>query len=116
LFFYPSRDSRERALYSILGGLAGTAMGTGLQLLFFDDKATDYEKKVSWTGYLIGGAWVGYWATYALTFGMIDETRSGSTVPSSSPWSWNPIPGLEPVLSRDEVHMRWRIPGVTYRF
>ncbi len=116
-FFYTSHDSHERSLYSLLGGVAGTAMGAGFQLLFYDSELNDYDRKITLSSYLIGGAWMGYWATYLLTQGLTEATRSGSaTITPPSAWAFNLIPEMEWVRSRDQIKARWCIRGVTYRF
>ncbi len=116
LFYYRnSYDSKERGLYNSLGGLAGILVGGGISVLAFDGHNSDYALKSGITSLLVGGAWVGYWATNALTMGMEDRGASG-------PSNWtdrlaiNPIPMPEPVSVDRKVELRLRVPGVTYTF
>ena len=119
-FFRDSRDSHERSQVAALGAGGGAMMGLGLQILTYNDEYNSYGHKVSWASFLVGGAFVGYVATYALT-SHLTETASapprrddGNTGPTR--WSLNPMPHPEPVLSRGEPSTRWKVPGVTYRF
>jgi hypothetical protein len=121
LFFYPSHDSQERSLYSLLGGLGGALMGAGLQLLLYDKQASSSAQKAEWSSYLIGGTWLGYWTTYLLTMGMVEEPRKHAGVDGNEKatpirWALNPLPAMEPVMSRGDMSWRWRVPGVSYRF
>ena len=59
-FFQDSHDSFDRARYGLLGMAGGAMVGTGLELIFYDSKASAYEQKVAWSSALIGGAWLGY--------------------------------------------------------
>ncbi len=119
-FFYPSHDTEERSVYTMLGALGGTLMGAGLELLLYDKQASDRDQKVAWTSSLIGGSWIGYWATYLLTMDMTapDGKRAMRETRSDAPmrWALNPLPEMEPVWSYGETAWRWRIPGLTYRF
>lgn len=124
-FFSDSRDSQERSQFSVLGGLGGAMMGLGLQILTHDEDRSVRGQKIAWASFLVGGAWVGYWATYALT-GHMTETASHNPEPrgtaglasASAPsrWEVNPLPHPEMVMSRGEPASRWKVPGVTYRF
>src|SRR5690606_7805187 len=119
-FFRDSRDSHERSQYAALGAGAGAMMGLGLQILTYNGDYSSYGHKVSWASFLVGGAWVGYIGTYALT-GNLTETASAQPRrddgnPGPSRWSVNPLPAPEVVMSRGEPSSRWKVPGVTYRF
>jgi hypothetical protein len=121
-FFKDSRDSRERSQYAALGAGGGAMMGLGIQILTYDGDYSAYGHKVSWASYLVGGAWAGYVATYALT-GHLTETASRDPrlrrddINTREPmrWSFNPMPAPEIVMSRGEPASRWKIPGVTDR-
>ncbi len=119
-FFKDSRDTRERSQYAALGAAGGAMMGLGIQILTYNDNYTAYGHKVSWASFLVGGAFVGYTATYLLTPGLtgtasVDPRReAGEAEPMR--WTFNPLPAPEYVLSRGEPSSRWKVPGVTYRF
>jgi hypothetical protein len=119
-FFRDSRDSRERAQYAALGSAGGMTMGLGLQILFYNPNATSYSQKASWVSFLVGGALVGYAATYALTGNLVESASAPRTPgdgPTSAPrWSFNPLPEPETVMSRGEAKQRWKVPGLLYRF
>jgi hypothetical protein len=117
-FFRNSRDSRERAQYAGLGAVGGSMMGLGLQILFYDEDATAYARKVSWSSFLIGGAFIGYAATYALTGDMVETATAPTpeTAVEPSRWSFNPMPEPEIVMSRGEPSKRWRVPGLKVTF
>lgn len=118
-FFRDRRDSRERSQVAALGAGGGAMMGLGLQILTYNGDYGAYGHKVSWASFLVGGAFVGYTVTYALTPHL---TETASVTPSRdvdegpSRWSLNPLPYRETVVSRGEPSTRWKIPGVTYRF
>ncbi len=124
-FFRDSRDSQERAQFAALGGVGGAMMGLGLQILTHDENMSSHGKKISWASFLVGGAWAGYWATYALT-GHMNETASipesqgtrlaATATPAPVRWELNPLPHPEMVMSRGEPASRWKVPGLTYRF
>lgn len=111
-FFETSDDSFERARYALLGGLGGAMMGTGIELLLNDGT------KVSWSTSLIGGAWLGYWTVYLLTSEMAGDKGHADIHNTStpSPWTFNPLPVLEPAMSYGDVEMRWKIPGFSRHF
>lgn len=121
-FFNDSRDTQERSQYAALGAAGGAMMGLGIQILTYNSDYTAYGKKVTWASFLVGGAWVGYAATYALTPHLTssasNETRRGDRVAAAGPlhWSLNPLPVREYALSRGEPALRWKVPGVTYKF
>ena len=119
-FFRNSRDSQERAQYSALGAAGGMTMGLGLQILFYNPDASTYAKKVSWTSFVVGGALVGYAATYALTGNMVESASNGPRQRTENreptQWSFNPLPEPEFVMSRGEPTKRWKVPGLLYRF
>jgi len=116
LYYYrDSYDSKERGLYNTLGGLAGTLMGGGVGLLASDDDASPYAKKALWTSLLVGGTWIGYWATDFLTRGMEDRTgKAGASW--ADRLAFNPLPLPEPTMRDREVYLRYRMPGLSYRF
>lgn len=116
LYYYRnSYDSRERGLYNSLGGLAGTLLGGGLCMLACDENASDHVEKIAVATFLVGGTWLGYWATNFLTQGM--EDRSAGTGDSwTDRLAFNPIPMPEPTLRNGEAGMRYRVQGITYRF
>jgi len=119
-FFRDSRDSRERAQYAGLGAAGGMTMGLGLQILFYNGDASAYAQKASWASFLVGGALVGYAATYALTGNLVEsasiQRAPGRVAYEPSRWTFNPVPEPEAFLSRGEPARRWKVPGVTYRF
>jgi hypothetical protein len=116
LYYYRnSYDSKERGLYNSLGAVAGTLMGGGFAYLFYDERDSDYRKKTLVTSLMVGGAWLGYSATNLLTFGMEDRTglrKEGWT----RHLAVNLVPMPEPTTRDREVYLRYRMPGVTYRF
>jgi hypothetical protein len=123
-FFRNSRDSQERSQYAALGAAGGAMMGLGIQILTYDGDYSAHAHKISWASFLVGGAWLGYVATYALT-GHLTETasleprlrnRGDGDAREPQRWSLNPMPVPETVLSRGEPASRWKVPGVTYRF
>lgn len=117
-FFRNSRDTRERSQYAAMGAAGGAMMGLGIQILTYDGDYSARAHKISWASYLVGGAWLGYVATYALTGHMTGtaslDRRDDDDAPSR--WAFNPLPHPEPVMSRGEPASRWKVPGVTYRF
>lgn len=128
-FFRSSEDSFERSFYAALGGLGGAMVGTGLGLILYDSEASSHTQKIAWSSYIIGGTWLGYGAVYYLTRGMMGTGNVGATHPSttlrdrvsplhsqSPQWAFNPLPVLEPVISRGDLAMRWRIPGFSRHF
>jgi hypothetical protein len=122
-FFHDSRDTQERSQYAALGAAGGAMMGLGLQILTYNDDYNAYGKKVTWSSFLVGGALVGYVATYALTPHLgnaSNDTPRGDRVAQADRepqhWSLDPLPVREPVMSRGEPAMRWKVPGLTYRF
>jgi hypothetical protein len=94
------------------------SMGGGILILTESD-ASDYVRKVTISSLLVGGALLGYIASDLLTG--TTEKR-----PASGPSRWtdglafNPIPLPEPQLRDNgkdrEVRMRYRVPGLSYRF
>jgi hypothetical protein len=129
-FFHDSRDTQERSQYAALGAAGGAMMGLGIQILTYDGDYSARAHKISWASYLVGGAFAGYVATYALT-GHLTESASVqhqrerlaglADDETSEPTLWNrlsldPMPIRESVLSRGEPALRWKVPGVTYRF
>lgn len=118
-FFRDSRDSRERAQYAALGAAGGAMMGLGIQILTYDSDYSTHAHKISWASFLVGGAYLGYAATYALT-GNLTETaaREPHRDDAGTPlrWTFNPLPQREQVRSRGELASRWKVPGLTYRF
>lgn len=125
-FFKDSRDTRERSQYAALGAAGGAMMGLGVQILTYDSDYSAHAHKISWASFLVGGAYLGYIATYALT-GDLTETASraprnardvarAEELDEPSRWSVNPLPLREQVMSRGELSSRWKVPGVTYRF
>ncbi len=125
-FFHDSRDTQERSQYAALGAAGGAMMGLGIQILTYNGDYSVYGQKVSWVSFLVGGAFAGYVATYALT-GHLTETAAlpsqgardrvaANEVSEPSHWDVNPVPVRETVLSRGEPATRWKVPGVTYRF
>ncbi len=118
LFFQSSQDRFERAQYSLLGALGGAMMGTGIQLFLNDGSESDYAQKTSWSTAIIGGAWLGYSVVYLLTSGMTGDNGHAGIHKTSTPssWTFNPLPVLEPALSRGDVEMRWKIPGFSRHF
>ena len=119
-FFRNSRDSQERAQYAALGSAGGMTMGLGLQILFYNGDYSAYSQKVSWASFLVGGALVGYAATYALTGHLVENAsiphRQGDDNYEAPRWSFNPLPEPEIVMSRGEPAQRWKVPGLLYRF
>jgi hypothetical protein len=119
-FFKDSRDSHERSQYAALGAMGGAMMGLGIQILTYDSDYSTHAHKISWASYLVGGAYLGYVATYALTSNLTDrasvEPRRESGESEPLRWSFNPMPQREAVMSRGEPSARWKVPGVTYRF
>ena len=66
---------------------------------------------------LIGGAWLGYAAVYLLTSNMTESGRARTETPADpSAWAFNPLPTLEPAISRGELEMRLKIPGFSRHF
>ena len=124
-FFKDSRDTWERSQYAALGAAGGAMMGLGIQILTYNDNYTAYGNKVTWASFLVGGAWVGYAATYALTPHLTGsaarDARVGNRVARNehselSHWRVDPMPMQEYALSRGTPALRWKVPGVTYRF
>lgn len=119
-FFNNSRDSRERSQYAALGAAGGAMMGLGIQILTYDSDYSSHAHKISWASFLVGGAYLGYVATYALTGNLTEtaavEPRRDDRTSGPLRWSFNPLPQREQVLSRGEPAARWKVPGVTYRF
>lgn len=125
-FFKDSRDTRERSQYAALGAAGGAMMGLGLQILTYDADYSTHAHKISWASFLVGGAYLGYIATYALTGDLTESasrpSRSARDVARAedaegpSRWSLNPLPLREQVMSRGELSSRWKVPGLTYRF
>jgi hypothetical protein len=119
-FFRDSRDSQERAQYAGLGAAGGMTMGLGLQILFYNGDYSAYSQKVSWASFLVGGALIGYAATYALTGNLVEtasiERHRGDGTYAPPQWSFNPLPEPEIVMSRGEPAKRWKVPGLLYRF
>jgi hypothetical protein len=119
-FFNDSRDSRERSQFAALGAAGGAMMGLGIQILTYDSDYSTHAHKISWASFLVGGAYVGYIATYTLTGNLTEqaslEPRREVGESESLRWSFNPMPQREQVLSRGELAARWKVPGVTYRF
>lgn len=119
-FFKDSRDTKERSQYAALGAVGGAMMGLGIQILTYDDDYSSYGHKVSWASFLVGGAFVGYTATYLLTPGLTGTAsaapRRGAEDAEPMRWTFNPLPVREFVLSRGEPASRWKVPGITYRF
>lgn len=116
LYYYRnSYDSRERGLYNTLGGLAGTLLGGGLCMLACDAGASDHVEKIAVASFLVGGTWLGYWATNFLTQGMEDRT-AGSGDSWTDRLAFNPIPIPEPTLRNGVAETRYRVPGISYRF
>ncbi len=116
-FFHNSNDNLDRALYSGVGAAGGAMIGTGLELLFYNNDNSNYSHKVQWSSFMIGGAWLGYWTVYELTSKMVDEAHAGGDGKASpSKWAFNPLPVLEPVVSRGEIANRWVIPGFSRHF
>lgn len=118
-FFRDSRDSRERSQYAALGAAGGAMMGLGIQILTYDADYSTHAHKISWASFLVGGAYLGYAATYALT-GRLTETASlqRQRTEADEPFrlTFNPLPLREQVWSRGELASRWKVPGFTYRF
>jgi len=119
-FFKDSRDSRERSQYAALGAAGGAMMGLGLQILTYDSEYSTHAHKISWASFLVGGAYLGYITTYALTGDLTEragvEPRRDAGEGEPLRWSFNPLPQREAVMSRGEPSARWKVPGVTYRF
>jgi hypothetical protein len=124
-FFKDSRDTWERSQYAALGAAGGAMMGLGIQILTYNDNYTAYGNKVTWASFLVGGAWLGYAATYALTPHLTGsaarDVRDGDRVARNelsdpSHWRVDPLPIREMTLSRGVPALRWKVPGVTYRF
>jgi hypothetical protein len=124
-FFKDSRDTQERSQYAALGAVGGAMMGLGLQILTYNEDYNAYGNKVTWASFLVGGALVGYVATYALTPGLkgnasADPRRDGRVARAETAepmrWSLDPLPVQEYALSRGTPALRWKVPGVTYRF
>jgi hypothetical protein len=114
-YYRTSYDSKERGLYNSLGAVAGTLMGGGIAVLAIDDEDSDYKVKALLTSLLVGGAWIGYLATNLLTDGM--EDRTGSAAPAwTDRLAVNIVPLPEPTARNGEIYLRFRMPGVTYRF
>jgi len=124
-FFKDSRDSYERSQYAALGAGGGAMMGLGIQILTYNGDYSAHAHKISWASFLVGGAYLGYAATYALT-GHLTESASNqprnenrvarNEAQEPQRWSVNPMPQKEFVESRGEPATRWKVPGVTYRF
>ncbi|MDQ3000318.1 MAG: hypothetical protein M3Y08_03520 [Fibrobacterota bacterium] len=126
LFFYrKSYDSQERGLYNILGTGAGMLMGGGIAFLAWSSNDSDHRKKVLVTSLLVGGAVVGYSLTNLLTWDM--EDRGAKRAESwTDRLAFNPLPLPEPAIrdngvhgranSGQEVYLRYRMPGLSYRF
>lgn len=119
-FFRDSRDTRERSQYAALGAVGGAMMGLGVQILTYDSDYSTHAHKISWASFLVGGAYIGYVATYALTSNLTGTTASieprREELYEPVRWSFNPLPQREHVMSRGELALRWKVPGVTYRF
>ncbi len=118
-FFHNSQDNFDRSRIGAVGALGGAMMGTGLQLIFLDSKASAHEQKIAWSSFVGGGAWLGYATAYALTSKMTEapSSHAESHRPLSAPqWAFNPLPMLAPVESRGEWTTRWQIPGFSRHF
>jgi hypothetical protein len=117
LFYYRnSYDSQERGLYNTLGGMAGTLLGGGLAYLFVRDGSSDYVKKTSITSYLVVGTLAGYCITDILTDGLEDRTGLKENKSWTSRLAFNPIPMPEAQFRDREMYLRYRMPGLSYRF
>ncbi len=118
-FFRNSRDSRERSQYAALGAAGGAMMGLGIQILTYDADYSTHAHKISWASFLVGGAYLGYVATYALTGNLTETASLGPRREETAEpmrWTFNPLPQREQVRSRGELASRWKLPGITYRF
>jgi hypothetical protein len=118
-FFHSSQDDFDRSRLALVGTLGGAMMGTGIELLLFNSKASAHEQKIAWSSFAVGGAWLGYWTTYALTSAMTEVVSPRAQVQGSSgapKWAFNPLPMLAPVQSRGEWTTRWQIPGFSTHF
>jgi len=134
-FFHDSRDTRERGVFTMLGGGVGGLAGVGLTVLFWPD-GSGYSQRVTAASLLAGGAYLGYAATYLLTRGMQEShavgKRPGSSAslaaaektPAGWSWSFQPVPLVTPEITaareampgQEKVSWRYSIPGLVARF
>ncbi len=111
-----SYDTQERGLYNSLGMGAGTLFGAGLLYLFFPNDGSDYAQKNTSTALLLGGAALGYIATNILTDGMEDKPNHAAKPNWTDHLAVNLMPIPEPQIRNREIYLRYRMPGVSYRF
>ena len=118
LFFFNKRyDTKERGLYTALGGVAGGVFGLGLNFLFDNSPIRD---KATYASIEVASTWAGYWATFWLTQGM--EDKLGLNSASDSRWSLNLMPTMQPEFhdrpysKLPEVGLRYTVPGLQMRF
>ncbi len=130
-FFHESQDSRERGLFSMLGGGAGALAGFGMTLLTWDSDASAYSQRVTTASLLAGGTLLGYVATYALTKGMVEPRRQshreseidaerrrygGVSKPQGWTWTWMPVPVITPEKDGEKTVWHYAIPGLIAKF
>ena len=116
LYYYrKSYDSKERGLYNSLGALAGAAMGFGVWFMLDLQNPSSYSYKVATASLLVGGTWLGYWATNFLTQGLEDRTGARSQTWSDR-LAINLMPIPEPEFRNRELHYRYRLGSLTYRW
>lgn len=128
-FFHESQDSRERGLFSMLGGGAGALAGFGMTLLTWDSDASAYRQRVTTASLLAGGTFLGYVATYALTRGMVETRRQGQREkeaermrlgglkkPQGLTWTCMPVPVVTPEKDGEKTVWHYAVPGLIARF